>query len=139
MNLGTGSIERRRERQRKYQAQFRLNHQDEIRAKFTLVRLRYKVDVFSHYCPSGRIRCARCGEDDLDVLQLDHINGGGAKQIRDLGLHGGLSFYIWLMHHDYPSGYQVLCANCNIKKRVTERECDWHKDKRNVRKNTPRT
>ena len=104
----------RRQRLRECQRQYHL-----ARAKEN--RHRLKTEVFSHYC-DGIIRCVRCGEDDLDVLQLDHINGGGNRQRRELGLYGGAAFYAWLERNGYPSGYQVLCANCNMRKRITEGE-----------------
>jgi hypothetical protein len=38
--------------------------------------------------------------------------GGGTKQRRRLQL-GGRAFYRWLKNNGYPSGYRVLCMNCN--------------------------
>jgi hypothetical protein len=29
--------------------------------------------------------------------------------------------YYWLCKHDYPAGFQVLCANCNLKKEMLRR------------------
>ena len=49
-------------------------------------------------------------------LKIDHIKGGGRRhtqQIKGLGSH----LYLWLYHKNYPSGFQVLCANCNQGKR----------------------
>ena len=32
--------------------------------------------------------CAYCGDTDLDVLEIDHINNDGAKQRKELGASG---------------------------------------------------
>ncbi len=57
-------------------------------------------------------RCACCGEDELVFLAIDHINGNGAAQRKDLGNH----LSRWLRNNNFPGGYQVLCHNCNWAK-----------------------
>ena len=63
----------------------------------------------------GDGRCARCGQDDIRVLELDHINGNGnADRIaRAGGCRGGAPFYRALKAAGWPTGFQVLCANCH--------------------------
>lgn len=61
-------------------------------------------------------RCACCGETELDFLSIDHINGGGKKHMAKIGFGSG--FYYWLKRNGYPSGYQVLCFNCNHAKSI---------------------
>lgn len=62
----------------------------------------------------GGYRCACCGETEPLFLTLDHINNDGGKFRRESGfLHHGAKFYKWLKDNGYPSGYQVLCSNCN--------------------------
>ncbi len=76
-------------------------------------RMRLKRDVFSHY---GSGVCAVCGFSDIRALQLDHVNHDGADQRRLVGrvrTAAGTTFYRWLRRTGYPSGYQILCANCN--------------------------
>jgi hypothetical protein len=76
-----------------------------------------KLEAFNHYS-NGDIKCARCGIDDIDVLCLDHINGLGTH-LRRIGLQS-ISIYWWVKRYNYPDGFQVLCANCNLKKRIRE-------------------
>ena len=72
-----------------------------------------KVKVLSAYSnPRGIPICNNCGEMDIDVLCIDHINGGGRKHVRSLRM----TLYNWLIRTGYPEGFQVLCANCNMKK-----------------------
>jgi hypothetical protein len=57
-------------------------------------------------------KCKICGEKDIRVLSLDHINGGGTKHRRDLG-SGGRKIYYALKREGFPTGFQVLCLNHN--------------------------
>lgn len=57
--------------------------------------------------------CECCRETDLDSLCIDHIDGGGNSHRRKIGKLAGYSFYIWLKKNKYPSGFRVLCLNCN--------------------------
>ncbi|MCK9370314.1 helix-turn-helix domain-containing protein [Candidatus Dojkabacteria bacterium] len=58
-------------------------------------------------------KCNRCGFSDLRALQIDHINGGGSKEITK---------YYKKMIKEAPGKYQILCANCNWIKRVENNE-----------------
>lgn len=96
------------------------HEQKEQRRIYNHQRLRrIKLEVLSHYS-GGPPYCLQCGIDDLDVLCIDHIDGGGEKHRRNLGVLSGSSFYSWLQRERYPEGFQVLCANCNLKKQMRE-------------------
>lgn len=71
-------------------------------------RQRLRIEILSHYGGKTPL-CSCCGESHIEFLSVDHINGGGAKHKRLLG--GGL--YDWLKKNNYPSGYRILCHNCN--------------------------
>lgn len=58
-------------------------------------------------------RCACCGEDRYEFMAVDHINGGGNKERRDKKVGGGSNFYRYLKSNGWPSGYRILCHNCN--------------------------
>lgn len=64
--------------------------------------------VFEHYGTS----CLFCGESEPLFLTIDHINGGGNKEKKELGIYGD-DFYEWLLQRNFPEGYQTLCMNCN--------------------------
>jgi hypothetical protein len=70
--------------------------------------------VFAAY---GGHTCNCCGETEPLFLSIDHIDNNGAEE-RKSGLYSGsgYAFYRWLRKSDFPSGYQVLCMNCQIGK-----------------------
>jgi hypothetical protein len=49
----------------------------------------------------------------LSIPQLLHIDGGGGKHRESLRGKAA-SFALWLKNNGYPSGYRVLCMNCNL-------------------------
>ena len=63
-------------------------------------------------------KCVRCGIDDRRVLQIDHINGGGRREEREIRNSGIVKKII----AGNTAGYQLLCANCNWIKRWELRE-----------------
>ncbi len=70
-----------------------------------------KADVLSYY-GNGLLMCVRCGFDDVRALTLDHIQPIGQQKRRITGLN----FYRQLQSQGFPTGYQTLCANCQLIK-----------------------
>lgn len=86
-----------------------------------------REETFSHY---GGSRCACCGETMAEFLTLDHINNDGAAERKQLSGRkdwGGRDFYLILKKSNWPTGYQVLCRNCNWGKHVNGGVCP-HQD-----------
>lgn len=92
-------------------------------------RRKRKQECFSHYSDE-KIKCAICGIDDLDVLTLDHINGGGKKE-RDSFCkgRGGDRMYSFLKRNKYPPGYRILCFNHNFKEALRKKQLITKKKK----------
>lgn len=65
-------------------------------------------------------KCACCGEREPAFLAVDHIHGGGNAHRRSLSKSGktagGSKLYAWLERNGFPSGFQLLCHNCNFTK-----------------------
>jgi hypothetical protein len=80
-------------------------------SKRWLLRIRNEVLIFYSENPP---KCKCCGENTYEFLSIDHINGGGSKQKREI--LGSRNIYSWLRHNNFPEGYQVLCHNCNLAK-----------------------
>jgi hypothetical protein len=81
-----------------------------------------------HYYSNGTMSCVHCGFSDARALSIDHINGGGTKhRIEVLGANrGGTKFYEWLIRNTYPTGFQVLCMNCQFIKKSENKEDAYH-------------
>jgi hypothetical protein len=80
--------------------------------KQTRYQRKLKLETLSRYS-NGAPTCALCGNQDVRVLTIDHVNKGGRKHLANLGVKGGAQFYRWLRSNGFPPGYRVLCFNCN--------------------------
>lgn len=70
-------------------------------------------------------KCMTCGFSDWRALQIDHINGGGIKEFRDLyqmGKSRSRKYYYKALLTDTSGKYQLLCANCNWIKKYERNE-----------------
>lgn len=63
--------------------------------------------------------CAHCGLTDRRCLQIDHVNGGGTRELREVGNQG---ICARIAKTQQTEGYQLLCANCNWIKRYERGE-----------------
>ncbi len=75
-----------------------------------------KLTSISHYSP--KLSCKRCSFNNIDGLTIDHVDGGGRAHLKNIKT----DLYVWLRRNNFPSGYQVLCMNCNWIKRVENNE-----------------
>ena len=75
-----------------------------------------KSILVDHYS-QGENCCEKCGETDFDMLNIDHVNGGGVKhrkQMIEKGMgYGVTALFRYLRENNFPNGYRVLCENCN--------------------------
>jgi hypothetical protein len=69
-----------------------------------------RLRVLAHYS-GGSMRCACCGENEVEFLSIDHIHRDGAQHRREVRPS---AIYRWLIKHQFPPGIQVLCHNCNL-------------------------
>lgn len=70
-------------------------------------RIKCRTEVFNEYGP----KCECCGEDNLWLLTIDHVNGRKGHEM------GGADEYRRLIREDFPEeNIQVLCYNCNCAK-----------------------
>ena len=65
-------------------------------------------------------KCRRCGFSDPRALQIDHVFGGGNKELSEFGR--SRQAYYKKVIADVEGRYQLLCANCNWIKRYENRE-----------------
>lgn len=81
-----------------------------------------KLLVLSHYGKRGQLQCCwkGCLVKDVDVLTLDHLHDNGGQH-RKAGFGSGWIAYAQLMKQQFPSGFQTLCANHQMKKELLRR------------------
>ena len=60
--------------------------------------------------------CTKCGNNDRDVLTIDHVDQKGSQHKSNSGTRfRGIHLYRWLKQNNYPPGFRTLCINCNVK------------------------
>lgn len=83
----------------------------------------YKTETMSHYSHeySDVPMCSwpNCKNTNLYHLTIDHINGGGNKHRKEIGT---TNMYAYLRKFGYPPGYQVLCMNHQLEKKIRNGE-----------------
>lgn len=103
------------ERYNEYHRQYYRNHTDDCVKNGKEWRNQLKIETFTHF----GIKCEVCGETDLDLLTLAHINGDGREHRNELyGNHksSGHKLYSALRQLDWDTGkydIQVLCRSCH--------------------------
>lgn len=94
-----------------------------VKIKLANARLQgsLKEVVIRHYSPEGKCQNPICevpgGARNVHSLSMDHINGGGSQHVKVVG-----NLYRWLITHNFPEGFQVLCMNCQFVKRHEKKE-----------------
>ena len=88
-----------------------------IRAKSRRCALRQRELCFEHY---GQV-CACCGEANKKFLSIDHINNDGAAHYRQDPK--AMNLARWLVKHNFPTGFQILCYNCNCGRHYNDGVC----------------
>jgi hypothetical protein len=95
----------------------RERHAEQARQGATRKRASNKSLVIEAYGAA----CACCGESEPAFLTIDHVNNDGARHREVIG-HGvrrigsGSVMHAWLVENNFPEGFQLLCANCNMAK-----------------------
>lgn len=99
--------------------------QKEYRVK-SIEKIRKNNDKYNHSlrkqvidCFGGK--CKKCGFGDKRALQIDHINGGGYQEIKNLSAKQRYKLVLESVSRK-ENKYQLLCANCNWIKRFEDKE-----------------
>jgi len=68
-----------------------------------------------YWYSNGKMCCDICGENKLEFLAIDHINGGGTEhRKKEKG-----NFLYYLIRNNFPEGYRILCHNCNTNVHIS--------------------
>jgi len=100
----------------------------EVKADREKTRLERRLNVLQTYSKrlsNSDIPCCNCcGENShIEFLAIDHIAGkkqmDSERGLIKLGYSSkldGNGLVNWLIHNDFPEGFQILCHNCNLAK-----------------------
>ena len=87
--------------------------------------LRIKQAAMEAY---GGVACSCCDESHLEHLTLDHIDGRGADHRREDP--SAINLSLWVRKHNYPTGFRVLCSNCNVSASRSPDQLCFHQRRR---------
>lgn len=94
-------------------------------------RQHFKQEAFKTIANGTSLQCSKykewecChGQSDLRFLQLDHIDGGGKKHMRELKTSNTMYRWIIANPEEARRKFQILCSNANWIKRVINRETE---------------
>ncbi|RDJ35314.1 MAG: hypothetical protein DWQ19_10900 [Crenarchaeota archaeon] len=93
---------------------YQKHNPDKVKAYSKTARENLKIEIFNHYC-NCNIECKNCGQNQLHLLTVDHVNGGGSQHKRRIK-----NLYSWIKRNNFPEGFQVLCWNCQFRKKNEE-------------------
>lgn len=93
-----------------YCHKYHADHKQEEREKSKIRRDATRAKCLIHY-GGNPPKCACCEEFHAEFLCIDHINGGGEQHRKQVGQ--GAKIYLWLIKNNFPTGFRVLCYNCN--------------------------
>jgi hypothetical protein len=93
-----------------------------IRKRVLSNQIDLKMEVLSRY--SGGIpHCCNCNEDEIRFLGLDHVFNDG--NIFRQSHSSGQAIYHWAKRSYFPPNLQVLCHNCNWRKRPLNKSVSY--------------
>lgn len=95
---------------REYSKNYSITHKDIIREYKKQYNDKLRKEVLGYYS-NNIFECACCGESHIEFLGIDHVNGGGFKHRKNIKRN---NIYFWLKSNNFPSGFRVLCYNCNL-------------------------
>ncbi len=59
--------------------------------------------------------CSCCGEDRMNFLNIDHVNGNDGRR--------GSRLLRFIIRHGFPPQYRLLCYNCNMGRELNGGVC----------------
>lgn len=86
----------------------------EINEYKNLYHMELKIQALFFYS-NGNMSCEMCGEDDIDVLDIHHINGNGNSHRKKEKVN---ILSEWCIRNNFPDGFKVLCRNCNWRENL---------------------
>jgi hypothetical protein len=100
---------RNQEKHRATNKKWRENNPEKYEAHWRRHNKEYKLRVLLKV-GNGEIRCLNCGCDRIEFLEVNHKNGGGAKEVK----HNNKKFYSLILSGERDiEDLEILCKPCN--------------------------
>ena len=91
--------------------EFKENYRVHTNASHRKATWKLKLEIINAY--GGKCEC--CGENNVEFLSIDHINGNGKKHRDEIKDASGIDLYRWLRNNNFPKdNFRLLCMNCNF-------------------------
>lgn len=102
-----------------------ITHSKEAQEKNSKATHKYNLKMRNAVLDAYGGKCNCCGESERLFLQLDHLNNNGNTHRLIIGgvRNASQAVYRHLVRSNFPPGYQILCANCNIGKHLNKGTC----------------
>lgn len=99
------------EKRKKANKKWRENNPEKYKEIWKRTNRQYKEKVLLKI--SDNLSCNKCGCDKRELLEINHINGGGSKEMRKLG--NNKVFYKSILDGTRSAtDLEILCKPCNI-------------------------
>lgn len=105
--------ERHPERVLESQRRYRKNNRAKSQAYGRIRERQRREDTRKKLLEAVGGKCNKCGFDDFRALHIDHVEGGGLREVRDDFKHNQIKFQKHVVKLVDSGKYQLLCANCN--------------------------
>jgi len=94
----------------RYYQEHKEEHREYSRRNYQEIRKKAMLTV-----GRGILECsAGCGCDDMRFLEINHINGGGNKELKNI--RGNVNFYRKIYHGEIKTeNLNLLCRVCNTR------------------------
>jgi hypothetical protein len=102
-----------KKRQRERYARLSMSQKERRRERARRHNDKLKREALEHY---GGAFCRCCGETEILMLALDHVENNGAAHRKSLtGKTRSMPTlsYVWAKKNNWPPIFQVTCFNCN--------------------------
>lgn len=112
------------EEKAEYQRQWYVNNKEQHLVNVTKNRARYKSRGEQHVLEYLRKNpCVDCGEDDIEVLQFDHVNPLDDHKAKRVGSY--LTASLARLQEEIDK-CEVRCANCHVRR--TRKQLGWERN-----------
>jgi hypothetical protein len=97
---------------RRRNLKWKSSHREQLKESARDYGRRLRISAIQKIAGTDHPTCRNCGCDDIRVLEINHINGGGTQETKHLG--AGVNFYRLIVNGKRSvNDLNILCKICN--------------------------